>query len=184
MSKGIREAFRILDKLKASGLPIFDKNKMIVKRHRQQKSLKGRPVWEVIEILKVYKDFIEYGYTVMQTMNQLKKFCKDTGSEEVSKKMIEEYWTIVEKAYVLGFDFHKNMFMHFSIVRNYITKQTEAVNKKNEKAEKTKAKELDLKKEDRKMKSPEQDKAKGEDIEIVEPKKKEELQKKDKISPV
>jgi hypothetical protein len=38
----------------------------------------------------------------------VKEFCKKAEIEEVSKKMLDDYWSTILKAYKYGFDFDKN----------------------------------------------------------------------------
>jgi hypothetical protein len=45
--------------------------------------------------------------------------------EDVSKKMLDEYWVNIQKAYNYGFDFDRNQFQAFGLVKNFVTSRTE-----------------------------------------------------------
>ena len=61
---------------------ILDSNEVIMKKSRQVRY--GKPIWQIMEIIKIYRDGFQNGQQSAYT--QVKEFCKKASIEELTKK--------------------------------------------------------------------------------------------------
>lgn len=113
---GEKHTLNIVKLIEGNEFRITDQNEILLKKVRQ--TTVGRPIWEILEMIRVYK---ENNSTSVKAMEAVSLFCKKKNIAEVSKKSLDDYWNHIQKAYKYGFDFNRtNFFNHFGIVKNFV----------------------------------------------------------------
>lgn len=102
------------------GISITDSNEVILKKPR--KITLGRPIWEILEMVKVYRQYQNAQKTTAnKAVEAVEKYCKAHGISPVSKKSLDDYWNNIQKAYKYGFDFNETcLFNTFGVVKNFV----------------------------------------------------------------
>ena len=109
-------------------MKITGANEILLKKSKQLTS--GRPVWMVMELIKIYREHHSQGSNLQQACNLVNDFCKKVEIEDVSRKTLDEYWSTIQKAYNLGFDFDHNQYEQYGTVKNFVSIRQDLSQKK------------------------------------------------------
>jgi len=66
---------------------VTDKGEVIMKKSRQTNV--GRPIWEILELIRVFRENNE---TTKLGLEKVEEFCKQRKIAVASKKSLDDYW--------------------------------------------------------------------------------------------